>query len=177
MWVVLPLLYAFGAVLTHAAVSRLILPLNTVIRFLIGGTILGCVLALHLVSIYQFTSPTLAGLVAYALLCELYLFIFTLVMSSVSAGLLFVLERGPFREQEIERRYNGAAMVRARVERLCANDFLRTDANGYFLTRKGLRTLHVFALLRDLFRHARAPGQGSLPRNNESSRTSNQSPG
>ena len=153
MWPLLAAAYFFGAVLAHAALTRLPVGPNVVVRFVVAGTLAGAGLAVHLFARYGVASETLSGLLIYALASELYIFLFTLASSSVSAALLLTLLRGPLSDGAIEDRYSPDLMVDARIAKLVANGFLVEQDDGYELTDQGRRTLATFARLRHTFRH------------------------
>ena len=56
---------------------------------------LGGGLLLYSVATLGFTTYAFAPILLYAFLCELYIFCFTLVISSVSVTMLIMLRRGP----------------------------------------------------------------------------------
>ena len=152
MWLGLVGLYATAAIVVHARVTRTTLPGNSVVKFLATGACAGLALGLHLLAVYGLAVECWAGLIWYALVCELYIFLFTLTMSSISVGLLFRLRAGSISEQEIDRIYDPAAMVRLRTGRLLANGLLREEAGGYVPTPRAKRLVRLFTLLRSLFR-------------------------
>lgn len=153
MWALLVLAYLAVAILGHAALTRLPAGPNVVVRFLVVGTLAGVALAAHLLALYGVVVETLGGLLVYAFASELYIFLFTLVSSSVSAALLRTLLSGPLSDGTIEDRYSPDQMVDSRIVKLRANGFLAEDADGYALTGKGQRTLATFERLRRTFRH------------------------
>ena len=153
MWALLVPAYLALAVLGHAVLTRLPVGPNAVARYVLVGTLAGAALAAHLLALYGVAIETLSALLVYALASELYIFLFTLVSSSVSAALLQTLLRGPLSDGSIEDRYSPDQMVDVRSAKLVANGFLAEGADGYVLTEKGRRTLAVFRGLRRTFRH------------------------
>jgi hypothetical protein len=146
--------YFLAAVGVHALACRLPLPGNTVMKFLGVGGVLGLALVTHQLLAHGPTIESLATLALYAFACELYVFLFTLVHSSISAALLLALRSGPIPAAEVERRYGSADMVDSRIAKLIQNGFLRPDvAAGYALTPKGHKMLAVFKALGRFFRH------------------------
>ena len=152
MWLGLVVLYAGLAIVAHTVVSRTRLPGNSVVKFLATGASAGLALVAHLVALYGLGVESWAGLIWYALVCELYIFLFTLTMSSVSVGLLFRLRSGSMSQQQIDRVYAPAAMVRMRTRRLLANGLLCEEAGEYRATARAERLVRLFALLRAIFR-------------------------
>jgi hypothetical protein len=155
MAVLLAMLAFVVALLLHAVVCRLSDRPSAVVKLVLVGGVIGLALAGWLVVTYGLWSvPTLAGLVTYALACELYIFCFTLIITSVSAIWLRRLHRGSIDTEALAEAYSPAWMVDSRLERLAANDFVaRTDA-GYRLTEKGRNLMRTFERLRRLFNHA-----------------------
>ena len=153
MWLALVAAYLALAVLAHAALTRLPVGPNVVVRFLLVGAPVGAGLAVHLVALYGVAVETLSGLLVYAFASELYIFLFTLVSSSVSVALLLTLLGRPLSDSSVEDRYSPEQMVDGRIVKLLANGFLAEAEDGYVLTAKGRRTLATFERLRRTFRH------------------------
>jgi hypothetical protein len=125
-----------------------------VVKFVLVGGLVGLALAGWLVTTYGLAVPTLAGLVTFALACELYIFCFTLIITSVSAIWLRRLHRGGIDTAMLAEAYSPAWMVDSRLERLADNDFVVRTAAGYRLTEKGRGLMRTFGRLRRLFNHA-----------------------
>ena len=142
------------AVALHAVVCRLPLKLSVVLKYILVGGLVGLGLLAWLVVTYGLSAPTLAGLVTYALASQLYIFMFTLILSSVSAIWLRRLYRGSIDTATLAEAYSPAWMVDTRIERLADNGFLVRTANGYRLTEKGHKLMQTFGKLRRLFNHA-----------------------
>jgi hypothetical protein len=104
----------------------------------------------------------LAAVLQYTFICELYTFLFTFVLSSVSIGLLLVLQSGQLRDSDLDTRYRDAEMLEARLARLVENRFLEIDADGYRLTEKSKRLVRLFHLLSVAFRHDHAAPDAEL---------------
>lgn len=142
------------AVAVHAVVCRLPLKLSVVLKYVLVGGLVGLGLAVWLLSTFGLTAPTLAGLVTFALASELYVFFFTLILSSVSAIWLRRLYRGSIDTTALAQAYSPTWMVDTRIERLADNDFLTRTPDGYRLTEKGRSLMRTFGRLRRLFNHA-----------------------
>jgi hypothetical protein len=168
MWAVAGLMCFALALLAHLVMCRLTLPLNVVFKFLVVATPLGGVLAAVLLSVDGLSIETVASLLLYALACELYVFVFTFVSSSVSASTLMRLRSGGLTDQEIERLYSAEYMVESRFTKLLGSGLLQSENGGYALTARGERLLRVFEELRSFFRHstevtdARPPSESAL---------------
>jgi hypothetical protein len=154
MWFLGALLCLMMAVVGHAVVCRAPMPLNVVTRFLLIGGLLGICLVWWLLNRYGATAPqTWAGAVVYAFCCELYIFLFTFAMSSITANLLAKLSRSDMSDADIERLYDSRHMVATRLDRLVAVGLVDERPTGLLLTTKGERMFRAFHRLRGLFRH------------------------
>ena len=139
------------AVLLHGLAMRAPLRLDSVRRFLLIGVPLG--VALVAVSLARFgpTLPGIAAILLYALLCELYIFLFTLVLSSVSATILIMLRRGPVQPSALASVYEPREMVKLRLDRLLKNDLVERASGRLAVTEKGERLHRSFTGLRRFF--------------------------
>jgi hypothetical protein len=154
MWLVGIFLGLVIAVAAHAGLCRASMPLNVVTRFLIAGGLVGACLVWWLLERYGATAPQAwAGAVIYAFGCELYVFLFTLAISSVSANLLTHLLRHDMTDQDVERLYDSRQMVAARLDRLVATGLLDESPSGLRLTTDGARLVRTFHRIRSFFRH------------------------
>jgi DNA-binding HxlR family transcriptional regulator len=142
------------ALVLHALLCRSRLQGDSVSKFLVAGSSVGLSLVLTLVTLNGFGLSTWAGLLSYAFICELYIFLFTLVGSSVSASLLIRMRRGNISIAEIDRIYSSHSMVEERLETLKKHAFITRSPDGWTLTGKGKRVLVLFRTLRRIFRHA-----------------------
>ena len=131
---------------------RLPLRLDSVRRFLIVGMPLGCALLAWPV-LRGFDICAVAAVLLFAVLCEIYMFCFTLVIGSVSVATLVALRSGAVDDVAFARRANGAAMVEVRLGRLLDIGMLEMDGVTYRLTAKGLRLHRFFSALRRFFGH------------------------
>ena len=142
------------AVALHAVACRLPLKLSVVLKYVLVGGLVGLGLTAWLIVSYGLTAPTLAGLVTFALASELYVFCFTLILSSVSAIWLRRLYRGSIDTATLAEAYSPTWMVDVRIDRLVDNGFLERTAAGFRLTEKGRNLMQTFGRLRRLFNHA-----------------------
>jgi hypothetical protein len=154
MWVVGALLGLVISVIGHAALCRAPISPNGVTRFLLVGGLVGICLVGWLISRYDMTAPqTWAAAALYAFGCELYVFLFTFAMSSVTANLLGRLSRHDMTDADIEQLYNSRHMVATRLDRLVAVGLVEERPAGLRLSPEGSRMVHIFQQLRRLFRH------------------------
>jgi hypothetical protein len=155
VWASAALLALVLAILAHAGLSRIPgVPGSMVVKFVGPGLICGAVLAGWLVLAAR-AAPieSLAGVLAYAGACELYLFLFTLVSSSVSSQLILRLSSTPTPMTRSAAFAREDDMVVDRLTKLLANDLLVEMPGGYGLTARGRRLLRTFDRLRYVFRH------------------------
>jgi len=142
------------AVAAHALLCRRPLPFGTVARFLLAGLAAGAALVWLLERVYGIWSPeTFAAVLAFAFLCELYLFLFTLVMASISTKLLLLLRERSLSEADVIAMYDSERMVSLRIARLLTAGFLRESASQLRLTTAGALLATRFLALRTYFGH------------------------
>ncbi|GIW82348.1 MAG: hypothetical protein KatS3mg105_4155 [Gemmatales bacterium] len=141
----------FVAVLGHSIAGRLGMIQNSVARFLVVGSVAGLTLLVVLCRHAVSALDVMAGLTFYAFLCELYIFLFTMVSSSISAKTLRLLWQGPMSAEQLEAVYEGAGMVQRRLERLQATHLIRTEGKHRTLTAKGERLVRWLRFFRDFF--------------------------
>ena len=141
-------LVGFAVVLLlHAVATRLPPTRQTVPKLVVvGGIVAGpCLLAARAV---RLVDHDLDGLLLFALLCELYVFCFTLTMNSVSVRLLILLRSGPSPIDTLARHADRESLVARRIDTLTANGFLASGPSGPRITPKGRQTLATFERLR-----------------------------
>jgi hypothetical protein len=146
---------AFGATLIgHALVCRLSLKLNRVGSFVMVASVMALFMVTALARRYEVLSvESLAALLMFAFACELYVFLFTMTISSISANALVRLAHRPMAIEEAMSAYDSSNMVRMRLERLIGGSFIRVVAPGsrLLLSPKGVRLTKAFSGLRRLF--------------------------
>src|SRR5206468_734152 len=118
MWMMWAIGYFVMAVAAHGCIARLVWWNDPVSKFLLVGSLLGLILIGHMSGVHGFALPTLASIAFYAFACELYIFLFTMVMSSVSAKLLMTLRDTVVSDIHIGEMYSADGMVERRLERL-----------------------------------------------------------
>jgi hypothetical protein len=154
MWLACTIIFGSAAVLGYVGFARVAISMNIVVRFVLVGGLLGIALAWWLTLNYGLFAPQLwAGLLIYALFCELYVFLFGLAVTSISANLLVRLLHGKMTDEDIDRLYGSRGMVAARLDRLVAARLLIATSEGLELASKGARTVRIFGRLRRFFRH------------------------
>jgi len=140
-------------VLLHGPAIRLSLSMNSVARYLLIGFPIGILLVVGAFASFGVTIRAFAAILLYAFLCELYMFIFTLAFSSVSATMLVMLRRGPVQTTALASAYDPRDMVKLRLERLLRIGFVVRDGERLVVTQKGMRYHRIFSSLRRFFGH------------------------
>jgi hypothetical protein len=154
MWFAAAFVGLVIAVAGHAGLCRAPIPFNGVTRFLMSGGLVGALLVWWLVDRYGMTAPqTWAAALVYAFCCELYIFLFTFAMSSITANLIGRLSRSDMTDADIEQLYDSRRMVATRLDRLVTVGLVDEGPTGLQLTAEGGRLVRIFGLLRGLFRH------------------------
>ena len=153
MWIAVPVASFLAAIVLHGIAMRLPLRVDSVRRFLLVGMPLGIAIVVWAVMRGP-DAPGVAAVAFYAVLCEIYMFCFTLVIGSVSVATLMALCDGAVDEAELMRRSDGAAMVQVRLGRLRDVGLIAQNDGVYVLTPKGWRLHHAFSGLRRFFGHA-----------------------
>jgi hypothetical protein len=162
MWIVSAAVAFALAIAAHAAVSRLRVPLNMVTRFVAPGAPIGIALLAVLLRSGNTGIEVIAGLLCYALTCEVYIFVFTMVSSSVTVSLLLRLRRGPAEWSQLDADYSDAIMVDGRMAKLEANGLITSSQAGVEVTPRGEALVSSFDRLRRFFRHPGFEASGSL---------------
>jgi len=148
MWWLFPLSCFVAVVGLHAVAARLRPAGNRVNQFLLVGGIGGLVVILAGPAVPW--PERLAGVAAYAFACELYLFLFTFVISSVTVALLLTRRSGPAAGISLQP----AEMVQRRLRTMAAAGLLRQDGERFALTAKARRVVRVYRIIRRLVHDA-----------------------
>jgi hypothetical protein len=127
----------------HAASGRLVHG-NAILRFVLIGCVFGLGLGVGLGVFYGLTVELLTGMLLYGLGCELYIFVFTLSLYSISANLLIRLRANAMTAQQVDALYDSGRMVELRLNRLVHKNLLYRDGDRLCLTGIGLRLATVF---------------------------------
>jgi len=143
------------AVISHAFLCRLRWKSNRVLRFIMAGSLWGVVLLGYLAGQYGVSSEMLASLVLYAFVCELYIFVFASLPTSVTVALLLAVGSKQKTQAEIDAFLGDNLMVSMRLEGLLREGLLEGSPSQYVLTDKGKRLVHIFRLFQDFFGHSK----------------------
>jgi len=145
------------AIFLHGIISRLAIfsKYDSVKRFLLVGSLVGLLYSFILYETYGISWNMLSGLLTYAFICELYIFMFTMTISSISATLLInLLLAKTLSQDDIAQLYKSEQMVLNRIERLLAIQLIQEDvAKSLILTNKGENLARIFAKFRSFFGH------------------------
>jgi hypothetical protein len=156
-------MYFLAAIALHAALCRLVRRGGAFAKFLLAGSAGGLALSFHAFSRRQVDVETAAGILVYALACEFYIFLFSMVSSSISVSLLLILGAHRPVLADVETLYSSHGMVTRRLEKLVASGLLSQGDAGYRVTEKGWRLIRILGRLRIFFGHAGA-GPAASPR-------------
>jgi hypothetical protein len=152
-WLFVPLAMA-TSVLGHALLMRIAPGRNTVIAFLTSGILTGSALLMWAWLAFGVSSVAfVAAAAAYAAFCELYLFLFTLALSSVSANILARLTASSQCAGALDTTYDSRGMVLQRLERMKGAGLLTQAGDALWVTRRGRTIVTGYRALRRAFRH------------------------
>jgi hypothetical protein len=150
------LIMAIAATLALFGAMRRLKPnANSVLTFLMLGFPIGTALVIDLGISYGWLSlHLLAGAAAYAFSCELLIFLFTLVIGSVSVSLLLSVATGGFKGGT-QKPSEPRTMLMQRLIALKNAGLIDERAGFYRGTSKGKRLVTVMNTLRHIFAHER----------------------
>jgi hypothetical protein len=151
MWIVQSLIFLFSAIGLHAVICRLPMHRAPLRNFLIVGALGGAALAVRLHAEFGSDVETAASLLMYAFTCELYIFLFSMVSSSISVSLLLTLRLGGVANDHLAVQYSSSGMISRRVDKLVAAGLLSQIDDRHILTDKGRRLIRTFSRLRVFF--------------------------
>lgn len=138
-----------GVILTHAVLRRLRPAGNSVVQFLLLAALGAGILTWALASTVTPPEQQLAALALLTFGCELYLFLFTFAISSVSLALL--MEKTGRIDSSLPLAQ--APTPSARVERMLESRLLVRTSTGYGLAPAGRVIVRAREVLRNYFRH------------------------
>ncbi len=154
MWLVYPSVALAAAIGLNAAAIPLHLIDNAIVRFAVIAAGVGSFLFAGLYVFYGFGIETVAAIFMYSFGCQLYVFLFTLVLSSVSVNIMLRLKRGTLTERQLNEIYDSATMAELRVNRLLKNNLVAYDSGRIAATTRGRRLASMFDRFRKLFGHS-----------------------
>ena len=152
MWAAAVLFYFSLAVAGQALIRRLKWFRNSVFDFLFSGCVFGAGLIAHYFLDPSLASSFWAGVLCYAFLSELYLFLFTFTKSSVGVSILRGLEKGPMTESRLDAMLCPADMVENRLRVMVEAGFLEQENLNYQMTQKGRCLTACFQWMKAIFK-------------------------
>lgn len=154
-WYILTATAFIITITLHSALCRCYVNINRIIKF-IGIFIPICFcLAFAISEKYGLVSlPTFTGILAYLFLCELYVFLFTMILTSISANILFQLSNKRMNISDIMKMYDSSDMVINRISRLIDAGLLYQQDNNLILTTKAKNIQIVFRVAKKIFKHS-----------------------
>jgi len=155
MWLLLVVVCFVLSVGLHALASRLRSGANRVFSYAVVAVAAGLLLLWLVFGRYGADVRAWAALFSYVLVAELYVFLFTMIGSSITARLLIILRARDLTLAEIQSIFTTSGMVGRRVDNLSRNGFISTDGpDSYSLTPRGRLIVNSFRPLRNFFRRA-----------------------
>lgn len=155
MWFVLSLMAFVCAMLINALVVRWLSSISPATCFLLIGSFLGVGL---LALLMTFTTPVLeaaTSLLVYATLCEFYLFVMSVVGTSIAARMIQIIGARPTTEADIAATMDESALLEVRFRRLMERGLIQPKPDGsYAVTAKGQKTAAAANLARKFFGHS-----------------------
>jgi hypothetical protein len=148
------LIAIIGAMALHCFARYCFSRLNSVVAFLLAGCISGIMLIFFLERTYGwFSLPVFAGAMVFSFFCEFYIFLFTMVISSVSAALLISAGSGSLQSRQTQM-LSPRAMLDARLATLSRLGLIWIVGDFCEITPKGRRLVQIIGELRQIFAHS-----------------------
>ena len=154
MWAVSAVSASLTALVLNSFAARFRFHENAVVRFVAIGCGVGFILSAGLWRAYGLSMETAAAILLFAFFCELYVFLFTLVLSSVSVNIMLRLRRGSISEPMLEEIYSGKAIIALRIDRLLQRRVLQKNGSFIEATERGRRLASLFNRFQRLFGHS-----------------------
>lgn len=137
-------------VFLHVALGRLGWIANLVLRYVVTALFGAAILAGLICVLMPCKVDILASFALYLLLAELYVFLFSLVISSVSVSLLLGNKISAIKISK-QATQKSKEMVQKRILSLLKAGFIRENSGNYKITRNGKLLLLFFHKLKILF--------------------------
>ncbi len=139
-------------ILAHSLLCYVINTGTALIKFLAVGFLIGGLMLFKLYGMYNISIQMVSAGLAYALLCELYIFMFTFVASSISVSILLRLNNSQVNLELLAANYTGKSMVANRIKRLQEVDLLELHGSILLTTLRGNKLLQKFNRLQTFFK-------------------------
>lgn len=165
IWLPATIVTFVTAALLHCLAKRLRPELNTVILFCALGGIGGAILLLLITQIYGLAFYTvLAAITFYAFMCELYIFLITFVIGSISVWILLTHLNSNFATAFTEQSpADCAAMTNQRLDRMVQTKLLSYSNGVYKLTPKGRLIMILLLKIVKFFHHSESAFKSDFP--------------
>ena len=155
MWLLIVCCAFLLTVLFHSLSCRLKGSFGAVFKFVVVGSFVGIPLIMWQMYQYGFWClQTIGTAIVYGFLCELYIFLFTMVLVTISTNIIVRLADAGMSKKQIDQIYNSRQMVLNRLDRLVEVGLLKPNKEELLLTAKGERLSKIFRLLRAFFHHS-----------------------
>jgi hypothetical protein len=153
MWAIFTLATLFSAIAISSICSWLRLVPNVLLQFVVIAGVGAVLLWFALWAMYEPGIELVAGLLGYGFGCELYLFLCTLPLSSVSVNIMARLRSKSLSDRQLEEIYEGSDAIRMRIDRLRQSGLLMSNEGLIQATSRGIRTAQLFFWIRRMFHH------------------------
>ena len=155
MWVAAPILGFLLATVFHAALIRLLPGKSKLILFLFSGSLCGAVSIFLVAEKYSaFSIQTLGSASLFAFISELYIFLFSSVLTSISMNTLILIMPNAMTDGDLRSIYNGEIMVKHRLQRLINIGMIIQAPSGTLkVTDKGFKYLLFMKRLISFFKN------------------------
>lgn len=140
------------SIILHAITCWYVKSANALIKFIILGCICGIYAMILLFQNWGFSTEFISGTLAFAFSCELYIFVFNFVGTSVSVSIVLKTLNKDIKISELQSDYSGKAMVTSRINRLQKNHLLTPTPQGLQISQKGGRLVSKFNKFHEFFR-------------------------
>jgi len=153
-WYYSTLIAFITTIAIHSVFCRYFILFDRVIKFIAVFIPIWICLATVLASKYGlFTLPTFTGILTYSFLCELYVFLFTMILSSISTNILYRLSNGQLSLDKAIDMYSSSDMVENRITRLIESGFLTKTGDKLLPTPKAVKLMYLFIVAKKIFKH------------------------
>ena len=157
MWILIMVLYVVLALCGHFLLCHFLLRGGIFSKFVISFLFVGIMLVVHFLMLFGLDGRFLGVIFIYGFLSELYIFLFSMISSSISVSLLLMLENKNCTSRDINETYSSEGMVLRRLDKMCYAGLLIKVDSFYAVTSKGKILLKIYYCLRKHFLHSSVP--------------------
>lgn len=119
MWCILVATYFLTNLTLHSITCHLIGTGTVFAKFFVVGAIIGCVMLAHFYYLYGVDVEFITAALTYGFLCELYIFLFSFIASSISVSILLRVRNSEITVTALADNYRSSTMVNNRLRRMC----------------------------------------------------------